>query len=305
MTGGETTHTHHRGATLMGFGAILLWASLTALSQLVTKVPALELTCITFSMAFVLALTVWRIKGEAIIPKFKMPWLQWVVGVPAVAGNIVFFFIGLKYAPTSQANMLNYLWPLELVLLSSFLPGQKLKWTHILGVVLGVLGILVLFTGRGQDSQFLPGAFWGYVAAFSGGLCWASYSVFRRATAASAGGSGSDAIMMFVGGTAIVTGLFHLVFEKTYIPVTGKEWLGLVILAAGPTYGAYGLWELGIKKGDIRMLGIGSFMIPLLSTGILVLGGWAQYSHTLMVSCLLVVAGAGMASIDALRKPKG
>lgn len=295
-------HVQQRGATLMGFGAILLWASLTSLSQTVKDVPALELTCVTFVMAFVMALVVWRVRGERIAPKFKMPWLQWAVGVPAVTGNIVFFFIGVKYAPIAQANMLNYLWPLELVLLSSFLPGQKLKWTHIAGVALGVLGIMVLFTGRGE--RFEPGAFWGYLAALGGGLCWAAYSVFRRATAAHVGGAGggSDAIMLFVGGTAVVTGVLHLIFEKTYVPGSMNEWVGLVLLAVGPTYAAYGLWEVGIKRGDIRVLGIGSFMIPLLSTGMLVMVKGAEYSHALMVSCLLIVSGAGVASIDALRK---
>lgn len=302
MSGGHTTHVPNRGATLLGFGAILLWASLTALTKTVAKVPALELTCITFSLAFGMALLVWMVKREPVLVKFRMPWVQWAVGVPAVTGNIVFYFIGMQYAPTEQANMLNYLWPLELVILSSFLPGGRLKWTHMMGVVLGVAGIVVLFVGKGAGG-FRAEAFWGYLAAFSGGLCWAGYSVFRRATAASAGtAAGPDAIMMFVGGTAVVTGVLHLMFEKTYIPETAREWVGLVVMGLGPTYAAYSLWEVGIKKGDLRLLGVGSFMVPLISTCLLVAGGWVGYSGSLLLSCVLIVAGAGMASLDALMK---
>lgn len=287
-------------ATLMGLGAILLWSSLTMLSGFVGPMPALQLTSMAFFIAFFAAVAVWLATGQPLGPKFRMPWLHWVVGLLAVAGNMVFFFIGIRFAPVGQANMLNYLWPLELVILSGLLPGNRLKWTHLLGVGLGALGILALFSGQGEGQMFEMRYFWGYAAAVAGGLCWAVYSVFRRAVP----GGTPDAIMVFVGGTAVLTLGLHLAFETTYIPQSLREWAALLLLGIGPTWAAYLLWERGIRHGDIRLLGVGSFMIPLLSTTLLIITGGEQFSRSLALSCLLIVSGAGVASIDALRGKK-
>jgi drug/metabolite transporter (DMT)-like permease len=60
------------------------------------------------------------------------------------------------------------------------------------------------------------------------------------------------------------------------------------------------VWDIGVKHGDIQVLGAVSYSAPLLSTGLLVLTGYAAYSNTLLIACLLITAGALLAASDLL-----
>ena len=60
---------------------------------------------------------------------------QWMVPLPTLAlglyglfGYHFLFFIALRHAPPVQANLVNYLWPLGIVLMAPlFLPGMRLR----------------------------------------------------------------------------------------------------------------------------------------------------------------------------------
>ncbi|MBI3452222.1 MAG: EamA family transporter, partial [Rhodospirillales bacterium] len=93
----------------------------------------------------------------------------------------------------------------------------------------------------------------------------------------------------------------HLAFETTYVPADG-EWLAALGLGLGPVGLAFYLWDVGVKRGDIRALGAVSYMTPLLSTLLLVLFGRAEASLRLGLACLLIVGGAALASRDLWRR---
>jgi drug/metabolite transporter (DMT)-like permease len=103
----------------------------------------------------------------------------------------------------------------------------------------------------------------------------------------------------YCGVTAVLATLSHLVFESTVTP-QGVEWLVVLAIGIGPAGSAFYFWDHGVKKGDIRVLGVGSYIIPLLSTGLLVLFGRAISTWELWLSCALIVAGAVLAGKNLL-----
>ena len=60
---------------------------------------------------------------------------------------------------------------------------------------------------------------------------------------------------------------------------------------------AFFLWDIGVKRGDIRLLGGGSYPAPVLSTLLRRLAGYAESTLALGVACALIVAGALAASV--------
>jgi len=58
------------------------------------------------------------------------------------------YFAALQLAPPAEANLVNYLWPLLIVLLSAPLAGERLGWPHLLGALLGFAGVALLAFGR-------------------------------------------------------------------------------------------------------------------------------------------------------------
>ena len=78
----------------------------------------------------------------------KQPLVAWVVGVGGLFGYHALYFLALRFAPPAEAGLLNYLWPLLIVLFSSLLPGERLAPHHIIGALLGLAGTVLLFAGN-------------------------------------------------------------------------------------------------------------------------------------------------------------
>ena len=219
----------------------------------------------------------------------------WLLGVCGLFGYHFAYFFALRSAPPVEAGLINYLWPLLIVVFSAFLPGERLKWQHIAGCLLALAGaVLVVTKGRGftLDVQYLP----GYLAALCAALAWSSYSVLSRRFASVP----SEAITGFCLVTAVLAALCHFAFEQTVWPTDALQWAAVVGLGLGPVGLAFYVWDMGVKQGDIQVLGAASYLTPLLSTLVLILTGYAEYTHLVLVACLLITAGAIVAAKDML-----
>ena len=109
----------------------------------------------------------------------RQPPLAWIVGVGGLFGYHALYFLALRFAPPAEAGLLNYLWPLLIVLFSSLLPGERLAPHHIVGALLGLAGTVLLFAGN-SSGGFAPGQVPGLIAAFVAAFVWAAYSVMSR-----------------------------------------------------------------------------------------------------------------------------
>jgi drug/metabolite transporter (DMT)-like permease len=74
------------------------------------------------------------------------------------------------------------------------------------------------------------------------------------------------------------------------------QWLAIVGLGLGPVGAAFYLWDWGVKRGDIKILGVTSYAAPVLSTFLLVVTGYAEASLSLGLATLLIVSGALLAT---------
>jgi drug/metabolite transporter (DMT)-like permease len=106
----------------------------------------------------------------------------------------------------------------------------------------------------------------------------------------------TDTVAGFCLATAALSTVCHLLFEQTLWPQTAVEWGAVIALGIGPVGGAFFAWDVGIKHGDIRVLGAASYLAPLLSTAFLVLAGYAQAGIVLALAALLIAAGGLIAA---------
>ena len=204
------------------------------------------------------------------------------------AGGATAFFAALAWAPPAEANLLNYLWPLLIVLFAAALPGVRLTWRHLVGVVLGAVGCAVMLGGSDSVSW---AAAPGYAAAVGAAVTWAGYSVLSRVLARVPTG----AVAGFCAVTAVLAAITHVMFEPTIQP-TGPAWLAVLALGIGPVGAAFFLWDIGMKQGDPRLLGTLAYATPVASTLLLVLAGFAQLTPGLAVAAVLVALGGLLAA---------
>ena len=285
----------HAGATLTGFGAILLWGMLALLTSWCPSVPPLQLTAMTFLIAF-FASALFFVRSGHDFRLFKQPAAVWFNGIFGLFGYHALYFMALKNAPVMEASLINYLWPVLIVLFSAFLPGERLRWYHVTGVALGFAGVAVLLI---RDGGFHPDARYGvgYLLALACAVIWALYSVVSRRQRQAP----TMLIGAFCGVTALLSLICHLLWEKTVLPAPG-EWLPIVLLGLGPVGLAFFAWDNGVKNGNIRLLGALSYMAPLLSSLLLMAFGGSAFRGGILGACALIMAGSLIASLDRLGK---
>jgi drug/metabolite transporter (DMT)-like permease len=284
-----------RTATLIGLTAILMWSLLAVLTVATGKIPAFQLAAMTFAIGALVGFLTFIRRPEA-IGALRQPPLAWIVGVGGLFGYHALYFLALRFAPPAEAGLLNYLWPLLIVLFSALLPGERLLPHHVIGALLGLVGTVLLFAG--SRTGFAPGQVPGLIAAFIAAFVWAAYSVMSRKLKSVP----TDAVAGFCAATALLAALVHGLVEVTVWPETPAQWLAITALGIGPVGAAFYAWDIGMKRGDIRVLGAASYATPLLSTAFLILAGFARPSANIAIAAVLIAGGGLIAARDMLRK---
>lgn len=271
-----------------------MWSLLAALTVATGRVPPFQLLAMTFAIGACVGPLTWLWRPSA-MRALRQPLLVWLVGIGGLFGYHALYFLALRLAPPAEAGLLNYLWPLLIVLLSSLLPGERLAPHHIVGAVLGFAGTILLFVGNGSAAPN-PAHIPGFIAAFVAAFVWAGYSVMSRKLAAVP----TDAVAGFCLATAALAAICHFILETTIWPETAMQWLAIVALGIGPVGIAFFVWDIGMKRGDIRVLGAASYATPVLSTAFLILAGFAKPTAALAIAAALIAGGGLIAAKDMI-----
>ena len=270
-------------ADLFTLGAIFLWASLASLATSLSNIPPFLLTGIGLIIGALVSLPSLR---SGITP-WKIPLKTLLIGVYGLFGYHFMLFLALQTAPAVEANLVNYLWPLLIVLLSPiFTKSLSLNFRYVLAAISGFAGAVLAITSGGSGFGFSSIEV-GYFFALAAAVIWATYSlattkVPRFPTAA-------------IGLFALVSGVLaigaHFLFEPA-ATISTADWLLLLVLGIGPLGGAFYLWDAALKIGDPRRIGLLAFLTPLLSTALLVVVSGNSLSWQLLVATGLIVGGA-------------
>lgn len=284
-------------ATLAGLAAIALWAALALLTTIAGPIPPFQMVAMTFAVGAGVGFAAILTRGGDVRAALRQPPKVWALGVGGLFGYHALYFLALNRAPAAEANLVNYLWPLLIVLLSAPLAGERLRPHHLAGAALGLVAVVVLAFGR-LGAGYEPAHLVGYVAAFGCAFAWSLYSVLSRRV----GEVPTDAVAGFCAAAALSSLACHLAFETAVWPATPIAWIAVLALGLGPAGAAFYLWDHAVKRGDIRALGGLSYLAPVASTLLLALFGRAEATWTLLGATALVTAGAALAARDVWRR---
>jgi drug/metabolite transporter (DMT)-like permease len=287
---------------ILALAAIVVWSSLAFLNSRVNAIPPF--------LAVGVALCIGGLVGLFRAREWRVRLKTFAVGVGGIFGYHALLFAAFRLAPAVEVNLINYLWPLLIVLLSpAFLKGFRLRSWHVVGASLGFAGALLVVSGGSlkADAASLP----GYLLAAAAALVWASYSLLTKRLPPFPTGA--------VGGFCLASGLLSLGLyfveglgsgAPPPVHLAGLDWLFLALLGIGPMGGAFYAWDAALKRGDPRVIGALSYLTPLLSTLNLVLLGGKRLTTVAGLAMALIVAGAIVGSWDLVKdalaaKPRG
>ena len=276
-------------ATAIGFTAVLMWSLLALFTIGSAPVPPLLLNAICFGIGGLIGL-VWTARtGFGVLRGIS--WKVYAFGTIGLFGYHFLYFTAFRLSPTAETGLIAYLWPLFIVLLSGLLPGEKLQAPHVIGALIAFSGAAVIVLGRGGEGEG-EGSTLGLVLAFVCALTWAGYSVLSRRL----GEVPTESVTVFCLATAALSVVTHLALEETVWPEGAMGWAAVLALGIGPVGAAFFTWDIGMKRGDIQLLGVGSYAAPLLSTLALVAAGIAKPTWTIAMAAVLITAGAALAA---------
>ncbi|WP_233505972.1 DMT family transporter [Rhodoferax lacus] len=271
-------------ADLLALAAIALWGSLAPLGVRLAHIPPFLLTGLGLLVGSVIALPLaqWRLS------RWKVPLPTLLVGIYGLFGFHFLLFMALRHAPAVEANLINYLWPLGMVVMAPlFLKGVSLHARHIVAALIGFAGAAIAILGRGGPAFAGDGFHAGYLMALASAFVWASYSLLTRRLPAFPTAA--------VGGFAAASGLLslaaHALLEPS-ITLSTEDVVLIAILGLGPLGGAFFLWDAAIKRGDTRRIGLLAFATPILSTVLLLVSTGQPLQWNVALAATLVVGAA-------------
>lgn len=283
----------HATANLLALATIALWASLAALGTALAHVPPFLLTGLGLLAGSVIALPLVRfdLRRLAVTPRAL------AVGVYGLFGYHFLLFTGLQLAPPVEANLVNYLWPLGIVLMAPLLlPGVRLSPAHVLAALMGLAGAAIAILGRGGGGGGAatgagPLAPLGFAAAAAGAFVWASYSLLSKRLTLTGQGFPTAAIGSFGLVSGLLSLLCHVLLEPS-VQLSARDLALIAALGLGPLGGAFFLWDAALKRGDARQIGVLAYLTPLLSTLLLLWTTGRPLSWHIALATLLILGAA-------------
>jgi len=278
-----------QAGTFIGFSAVLLWSLLALFTVETEPVPPFQLNALTFAIGGAVGL-IWLGSTGSLGQLAHVSWRVYAFGTLGLFGYHAFYFSALRLAPPAEAGLIAYLWPLLIVLFSGLLPGEALRRGHVLGAIIAFAGAALILAGgitAGED-----GTLAGYGFALACALTWSGYSVLSRRL----GATPTASVAVFCVATAALSTGAHVAFEDTAWPQSLPGWAAIAGLGLGPVGLAFYTWDVGVKRGDIQLLGTTSYAAPLLSTLALIIAGRTEARREVILAAIMIAAGAALAA---------
>lgn len=286
------------GAIGWALAAIVLWGTLAAaVGDALTGVRAstLVLWCLIFAAP---TLLLWEVafRRRTLAQIFAAPPHVVALGLLGIFGYHALLFAALELAPIVEANLLNYLWPLLIVLLSPLIARERVSPLVLVGSVVGFAGAAIVVT-QGKRPDLAAADAFGYLLALLAAFAWSTFSLFLKRI----GPAGENRMALFTVwslGAAIV---WAFAADGLVVPpqraLVAAAWVGV-----GPMALAFVCWERAMMRGRASTIGALSYLDPLLST---LCVGWAlgkPLTTPTWIGMALIVAGAALAPLLARRR---
>lgn len=277
---------NQKRALALGIITIICWGSLATFGNLLLHLPPFYILGVTFLIGSLPGL----FKFREMFPPLKVL----LLGVGGYFGYHFFLFYAFRFAPAIEANLINYLWPVIMVLLTPVAFREaKLKAYHIIGAILSVIGCVVLVSG--QLGSIRAENIKGYLLAFGAALTWPLYSIGKKKLPATS--------VWAIGSFCLIAGILsfitHILIEPRVVLQLNDAIL-LVIMGLGPFGIAFYCWDIALREGDARVMGALAYLTPVLSTLGLVLFAGQSMSSTTFVAMILIIGGASAGLLDFL-----
>ena len=281
---------------------VLIWATLaTVVKIILSDIPNFEALTISSVFAFVFLLIMNIVNGsfkELKHYRLKDYLMMSGLGFLGLFLYSALYYYGISALSSQEACILNYLWPLMIVVFACILLKEKLTARKLIAMGMSFAGIVVLTVGTGGAASS-GNRLWGIVACVTAAVCYGLFSVLNKKHSLN-----QNITMMWIWLTVSVCSLVSgMIFEK-WQPIVGVQWLGLGWLGVVVNAVAYLLWAIALKNAeDSAKVANLAYLVPFLSIVLSSVVLKEQITVNMVIAVVLIVGGILLQSIR-LRRSK-
>ena len=281
---------------------VLIWATLATVVKIILyDIPNFEALTISSVFAFVFLLIMNIINGsvkELKHYRLKDYLMMSGLGFLGLFLYSALYYYGISALSSQEACILNYLWPLMIVVFACILLKEKLTARKLIAMGMSFAGIVVLTVGTGGAASS-GNRLWGIVACVTAAVCYGLFSVLNKKHSLN-----QNITMMWIWLTVSVCSLVSgMIFEK-WQPIVGVQWLGLGWLGVVVNAVAYLLWAIALKNAeDSAKVANLAYLVPFLSIVLSSVVLKERITVNMVIAVVLIVGGILLQSIR-LRRSK-
>ncbi len=232
---------------IYAFITVFIWSTLAAVAKMIlSDIPNLQMLSVSsyFSFAFLLIVNIKNGKlREMNKYSFKDYGIICGLGFIGLFVYSALYYYGLTKLSSQEACILNYLWPIMLVVFSCIFLKEKLTLMKGFAMLCSFVGIVILSSGGTAGSVGNP--ILGIAACITAAACYGLFSVLNKKTDYD---QGISMMLMW-----LVVAVFAMIFgllTEDWIPIKGVQWVGILWLGVVVDAVAYLLWALALKGTD-------------------------------------------------------
>lgn len=270
---------------------ILLWAATPLLvTELSLAMPVFEINFLATAFS-VLTLAVtctafgkWRHLRKHSLKDYRTMILM---GVTGIFPYTTLYYLAFSLAPASAGNIniINYLWPIWILILSIFLLKEPLTLRKTAGVLLSFVGVFLIVSG-GTLVSFQVDNIPAYLSAGCGAFFWALFSVMSKRRDFDALSS-----MLIYSVSALVCFFLVAVFFSSMVVPSAKSWILLFLLGGCVNGFGYLFWILALRTGNTATIANAVYLTPFVALIYLFLFKGYPITPPQLIALALILAG--------------
>ena len=276
---------------------VIIWAtSATLLKAMFASLPQYEILCVSSALSalFLLAVNVAKcnLKGSIKTPCNAARLL--FLGVFGLFAYNALYYTGIGLMSAQEACILNYLWPIMLIVFSRVILGERLTAPKIFAVLSSFGGVIVLSLGDIQTgSRRLAGA----VCCISAAACYGMFCVLNIKWNLYLG-----VTMMTVWGIVAAGSAVLGLLTEEWLPITVAALPGILWMGIAVNGFSYLIWALALNdSGDSSLIANLAYLTPFFSVVFSALFLGERITLSSACALLLIIGGVVVSQLYGRR----
>ena len=208
------------------------------------------------------------------------------------------YFYGLSQLSSQEACILNYLWPIMLVLFSCIILREKVTFMKVFAILCSFIGIIILSMGTGTAGS--GNAVLGIAACIAAAACYGLFCVLNKKAEYDQG------IAMMINWFVAAVGAMILgLVTETWVPIRGTQWIGMLWFGIIVNGVGYLWWALALNEAeDSAKIANLAYLVPFLSLIVSAILVGEKLELRAVVALIFIIGGILLQSLYERRQTK-